>query len=196
MVSINHNGEASIVIADWQASIGVIHVIDRILDESAKPGSDTLLSAFSTAESLSTFAQLLESSGVLSGIVGSDTSFAPKSKDLEQFSTEDDTEKLRYVLKYHMLLLPSDLRNFEKLETLEGSSVSVERSWFLWYIGGLSSINVLHFAPNERVEASGWRLYVIDNMLVSSENYRYSSYHVCIENKLVSHMQPNYPNEC
>jgi len=92
MVSINHNGEASIVIADWQASIGVIHVIDRILDESAKPGSDTLLSAFSTAESLSTFAQLLESSGVLSGNVGSDTSFAPKSKDLEQFSTEDDTE--------------------------------------------------------------------------------------------------------
>ncbi|KAK9696034.1 hypothetical protein K7432_012669 [Basidiobolus ranarum] len=154
---------ANVVQADLASSNGVIHIIDQVLMPPTKP-SQTATSANLTAlVDILNKANLTET---VDGLKGA-TIFAPTNDALTKANAGTlNTTMLMDVLKYHVISpsvkYSTDLKDGDKLTTLQGTTLSVQVS------GGNVMINGMKVStPN--VLTNNGVVHVLDGVLIPGQ---------------------------
>jgi uncharacterized surface protein with fasciclin (FAS1) repeats len=133
-VFINH---AKVITADVHASNGVVHIIDAVLMPPAAPSQKNIVDLAAGTPDLSTLVTALKAgklTGALSG-KGPFTVFAPTNdafaklpkSTLNALLDPKNIKELDRILEYHVVagavVLKADIRNGERVKTLEGQNV-------------------------------------------------------------------------
>jgi len=132
------NSDTKVIAADNAASNGVVHIIDTVV---TPPGENIVELAVSLSE-LSTLVTALKAGGLVGALGGKGpfTVFAPNnaafaklpSSTLASLLKPENKDKLVSILKYHVVagaaLYSKDLKPKNKIKSLEGEDLIVERS--------------------------------------------------------------------
>jgi transforming growth factor-beta-induced protein len=170
LVRIN---EAQVVIADIQASNGVIHVIDRVLLPAAKSAEATSMNIVELAAEdgrFSTLVAALQAAGLDQALSGEGpfTVFAPTDDAFAQLpegtvaSLLEDIPALTNVLTYHVVngqVLAEDVAGLSNAETLLGQFLEISADRSLVTVDGAEVVT-----PD--LLASNGVIHVIDRVLL------------------------------
>ena len=165
--TVRING-AQVVIADIQASNGVIHVIDSVLLPPEEPASivdiavadgrfETLVAALGAAG----LAETLQGDGSFTVFAPTDDAFA-KLPDGTVESLLADIPALTDVLFYHVVpgaVMAADVVSLDSADTVQGDSVAIAVD------GGTVRINGAQVVIAD-IEASNGVIHVIDSVLI------------------------------
>ncbi len=172
--------EAEIIVADVEASNGVIHVIDAVLVPPEEPGPEPEpeeMDIIETAEADGNFTALLAALNATNltdalKAEGPFTVFAPTDDAFEALPNEtlealqNDTDMLTEILLYHVAdgkLMAADVANLTNITTLQGSNITVNVTE-----DGRVFVDEAEIIVAD-VEASNGVIHVIDAVLVPPE---------------------------
>merc|ERR1740138_91886 len=170
-VTINH--AAHVTTADVAASNGVVHIIDAVLlppsmtersiIELASGNKDlsTLVAAI-TAGKLVT---ALEAKGPFTVFAPTNAAFAKLPKaTLNSLLEPKNIKQLDAVLEYHVVagaaVFSKNLKSSQRVKTLQGSTILVQRSWRGVYINGKSKVTTAD------VKATNGVMHIINTVLL------------------------------
>ena len=166
--------DATVVIADVEASNGTIHVIDAVLVPSdPEPEVGTIVDVAVGNGSFTTLLAAVEAAGLADTLAGAGpfTVFAPTDDafaQLQEGTVEGllgDVDALTSVLLYHVVsgdVKAADVVTLESAETLQGQSVAIAVD------GGNVMIDDANVVIAD-VEASNGTIHVIDAVLIPSD---------------------------
>ncbi len=185
--------DAEVDIADIAASNGVVHVIDKVLlpqsaIDALTPQVPNIVELAQSVDDLSLLVDaLVQADAGLVGVLGGDgpfTVFAPTNQafanllhdlgddyhGLDDFDTPAEKELLAKILTYHVVsgaaLASSDLKNHQRLHTVQGEDVTVILNHGV-FIRDKTHINAEVIAPDN--EASNGIVHLIDKVLLPQE---------------------------
>merc|ERR1719454_2338036 len=170
-VTINH--AAHVTTADVAASNGVVHIIDAVL----LPPSMTKQSIVELAagnKDLSTLVAALTAGKLVTALEGKGpfTVFAPTNEafaklpkaTLNSLLEPKNIKQLDAVLEYHVVagaaVFSKSLKASQRVKTLQGSTILVQRSWRGVYINGKSKVTTAD------VKATNGVVHIINTVLL------------------------------
>ena len=186
------NTNASVVIADVEASNGVVHVIDKVLipqevlDALSAMSLKTIVEIAVETNDLSLLVEALgkADAGLVETLSGAGpfTVFAPTNTafadlldilgddyhSLADFDTDEEKELLVQVLTYHVVAgttaFSTDLSDGQHIETVQGENVGINTKDGTVHLIDATETNASVIMPD--VEASNGVVHVIDKVLL------------------------------
>ena len=166
------NFDSEVVLADVDASNGVIHAIDNVLIPSWV--SNSIVDRAIGSSVLTTLVDLLVKAGLVDSLAGAGpfTVFAPTNDAFVEFLGDDvantaslDIELLSSILTYHVvpgIYAASDIANGVSLTTLQGEEISLS------LMGNTAMVNG-EIVVTADILANNGVVHVIDGVLVPNE---------------------------
>lgn len=188
---IDASGAAStVVIADVEASNGVVHVIDRVLlpqeavDAFAKPTivetaqatADLSILVDALVQADAGLVETLNGEGPFTVFAPTNAAFAalldalgPDYNSIEDFDTADEKALLATILTYHVVgaaAFSSDLSDGQMITTVQGEMVEISLDGGVFVIDAAGEAAAVTTAD---VEASNGVVHIIDRVLLPQE---------------------------
>jgi len=166
--------DAMVVVADIEASNGVIHVIDTVLippEEPAPPVGDTIVDIAVASGDFDCLVQALTAAGLVDELSGpgpftvfapTDDAFAALDPCVLKNLLKCDTETLTQILLYHVAAgetMSGDLEQCMKISTLQGGKLTVQFCGDAVYINNAKVVTA-------DIQASNGVIHVIDTVLL------------------------------
>ena len=166
--------DAQVVTANIEAANGVVHIIDTVLmppaEEPENPNPSIAEIAVSDPDNFSSLVSALDSQGLVDTLTndGPFTVFAPTNEAFERLpnyvkrALERNPDLLAEILKYHVVsgtIESSDIGRYQKIDTLEGSSLTARSMRSSVRINNASVVQA-------DIQASNGVVHVIDRVLI------------------------------
>merc|ERR1719454_1486656 len=170
------NGKAKVTIPDVAATNGVVHVINTVLvpNKVAHAASKSIVELAVGTKDLSTLVAALKAGKLVTALSGKGpfTVFAPTNAafaklpkaTLNSLLEPKNIKQLDAVLEYHVVagaaVFSKSLKSSQRVKTLQGSTILVQRSWRGVYINRKSKVTTAD------VKATNGVVHIINTVLL------------------------------
>merc|ERR1719454_2850989 len=170
------NGKAKVTIPDVSATNGVVHIINTVLvpNKVAHAASKSIVELAVGTKDLSTLVAALKAGKLVTALSGKGpfTVFAPTNAafaklpkaTLNSLLEPKNIKQLDAVLEYHVVagaaVFSKSLKSSQRVKTLQGSTILVQRSWRGVYINRKSKVTTAD------VKATNGVVHIINTVLL------------------------------
>merc|ERR1711937_22124 len=173
---VHINGKAKVTTAGVRATNGVVHIIDTVLIPAkiANAASKSIVELAASTKDLSTLVTALTAGKLVTALEGKGpfTVFAPTNEafaklpkaTLNSLLEPKNIKQLDAVLEYHVVagaaVFSKSLKSSQRVKTLQGSTILVQKTWRGVYINGKSKVTTAD------VKATNGVVHIINTVLL------------------------------